>query len=50
MSHVTNASPGTGLIKFGPTLVPFVNEMPKGPLYDLNNTNPHDKEVMFGKE
>ena len=49
MNHVTNAAPGTGLIKFGPTLVPFVNEMPKGPLYSLNTTNPQDKEMMFGK-
>ncbi len=49
MNHVTNASPGTGLIKFGPTLVPFINEMPPGPLFELNNTNPHDNNRIFGK-
>lgn len=50
MSHVTDASPGTGLIKYGSILVPFVNEMPKGPLYTLNSTNPHDEDTSFGKK
>lgn len=38
MSYITNAQSGCGLIKYGGILVPFVNKMPKGLLYDLNTT------------
>lgn len=47
MQHVNNAPAGTGLIKFGPTIIPFVNQIPKGPLYSLNTTNPNDEESSF---
>lgn len=43
MSYITNAQSGCGLIKYGGILVPFVNKMPKGLLYDLNTTKPSDR-------
>lgn len=44
MSYITNAQSGCGLIKYGGILVPFVNKMPKGLLYDLNITKPSDRK------
>lgn len=44
MSYITNAQSGCGLIKYGGILVPFVNKMPKGMLYDLNTTKPSDRK------
>lgn len=44
MSYITNAPTGCGLIKYGGSIVPFVNKMPKGLLYDLNTTRPGDKK------
>lgn len=44
MSYITNAQSGCGLIKYGGILVPFVNKMPKGLLYDLNTTKPSDRK------
>lgn len=44
MSYITNAQSGCGLIKYGGVLVPFVNKMPKGLLYDLNTTKPSDRK------
>ena len=44
MSYLTNAQSGCGLIKYGGILVPFVNKMPKGLLYDLNTTKPSDRK------
>ena len=44
MSYITNAQSGCGLIKYGGILVPFVNNMPKGLLYDLNTTKPSDRK------
>jgi len=43
MSYITNAPTGCGLIKYGGSIVPFVNKMPKGLLYDLNTTKPGDR-------
>ena len=41
MSYITNAEPGCGLIKYGGTLVPFVNRFPKNTkLYQLMTTKP----------
>ena len=41
MSYITNADPGCGLIKYGGTLVPFVNRFPKDTmLYQLMTTRP----------
>ena len=50
MSYITNARTGCGLIRYGGSIVPFVNRMPKGKLYNLNTTIPvqlpsHNNEV-----
>ena len=46
MGYITNAPTGSGLIKYGGSIVPFVNKMPKGLLYDLNTTKPGDRKVL----
>ena len=44
MSYITNADPGCGLIKYGGSLVPFVNRFPKDTkLYQLMTTKPNEK-------
>ena len=41
MSYITNADPGGGLIKYGGSLVPFINRFPKNTkLYQLMTTRP----------
>lgn len=41
MSYITNADAGCGLIKYGSSLVPFVNKFPKDTrLYKLMTTKP----------
>ncbi len=41
MSYITNADAGCGLIKYGSSLVPFVNQFPKNTrLYKLMTTKP----------
>ena len=41
MRYITNADPGCGLIKYGGSLVPFVNRFPKDTmLYQLMTTRP----------
>lgn len=41
MSFITNADPGCGLIKYGGSLVPFVNRFPRNTkLYELMTTRP----------
>lgn len=52
MSYITNAQTGCGLIKYGASLVPFINRMPKYmKLYQLNTTKPSDRKAMlFGQE
>ncbi|NLC74525.1 MAG: DUF87 domain-containing protein [Clostridiales bacterium] len=41
MSYITNADPGCGLVKYGGSLVPFVNRFPKDTkLYQLMTTRP----------
>ena len=41
MSYITNTDPGCGLIKYGGSLVPFVNRFPKDTkLYQLMTTKP----------
>lgn len=47
MGYITNAPTGSGLIKYGGSIVPFVNKMPKGLLYDLNTTKPGDRKLLF---
>ncbi|MCI9265044.1 MAG: TraE family protein [Oscillospiraceae bacterium] len=49
MSYITNADAGCGLIKYGSTLVPFINRFPKDTqLYKLMTTKPG--EGVFGGE
>lgn len=46
LSYITNAQSGCGLIKYGGSLVPFVNRFPKHTkLYKLMTTKPSDREV-----
>ena len=41
MSYITNAEPGSGLIRYGSSLVPFVNRFPKDTkIYKLLTTKP----------
>lgn len=41
MSYITNSEPGNGLIRYGKSLVPFVNHFPKNTkLYKLMTTKP----------
>ena len=47
MGYITNAPTGSGLIKYGGSIVPFVNKMPKGLLYDLNTTKPGDRKIIL---
>ena len=45
LSYITNAQSGCGLIKYGGSLVPFVNKFPKDTkLYQLMTTKPKDRE------
>lgn len=48
MSYITNAQTGCGLIKYGASLVPFINRMPKHmELYRLNTTKPSDRKELW---
>jgi type IV secretory pathway VirB4 component len=42
MSYITNADAGSGLLRYGSSLVPFTNKFPKGKLYGLMTTRPLD--------
>ena len=45
MSYITNADAGCGLIKYGSSLVPFINQFPKDTkLYQLMTTKPTDRQ------
>ncbi len=47
MQYVNNAAPGTGLLKYGSTIVPFTNLIPSdSELYRLITTKP--SETIFG--
>jgi len=49
MSYITNADAGCGLMKYGASLVPFVNKFPKNTeLYKLITTRPGEG-VMGGQ-
>lgn len=52
MSYITNADAGCGLIKYGNSLVPFINQFPKDTkLYQLMTTKPTDRQnAMKGKQ
>jgi hypothetical protein len=46
MSYITNADAGCGLIKYGSSLVPFVNKFPRNTrLYKLMTTRPGDETL-----
>lgn len=50
MSYITNADAGCGLIKYGSSLVPFMNRFPQNTkLYRLMTTKPGE-ETIVGKE
>ena len=47
LSYITNAEPGSGLIKHGGALVPFINRFPKDTmLYKLMSTKPSEQDYM----
>ena len=47
LSYITNAEPGSGLIKHGGALVPFINRFPKDTkLYKLMSTKPSEREFV----
>ena len=43
LSHITNVDAGSGLIKVGSELVPFVNKFPHNTLYRLMSTKPGEQ-------
>lgn len=44
MGYITNSVPGSGLIRMGNAIVPFVNTIPRDTeLYRLMSTDPHEK-------
>ncbi len=48
MSYITNSDPGCGLIKYGGSLVPFVNRFPTNTkLYRLMTTKPNENGAFF---
>lgn len=40
LGYITNSEQGCGLIKYGGTLVPFINRFPKGKIYSKITTKP----------
>ena len=47
LSYITNAEPGSGLIKHGGALVPFINRFPKDTkLYKLMSTKPSEQDYV----
>lgn len=45
MTYITNAESGTGLIRYGQSIVPFKNRFPKNTkLYQLMTTKPSDRQ------
>ena len=46
MSYITNADAGCGLLKYGSSLVPFINRFPTDTkLYQLMTTKPTDRKT-----
>ena len=49
MDYIINADAGSGLIRYGSSLVPFVNQFPKNTrLYKLMTTKPGEDGVNRG--
>ena len=49
MSYITNADAGSGLIRYGSSLVPFINKWPRGRLYKLMTTKSGEDAAFRGK-
>jgi len=46
LSYITNAEPGSGLIRYGSSLVPFVNRFPKDTeIYRMITTKPREGAI-----
>ena len=51
MSYITNADAGCGLIKYGSSLVPFINKFPKNTrLYKLMSTRPGEDSANRNRQ
>ena len=51
MSYITNADAGCGLIKYGSSLVPFVNKFPRNTsLYKLMTTKPGEDSANRNRQ
>ena len=51
LGYITNAEPGTGLIRVGGAIVPFINRIPKNTkLYQCMTTKPSDKWDTGGEK
>lgn len=50
LDHVTDTGPGCGLIRYGSSIVPFINQFPKNTkLYRLMNTKPSEDGILRSK-
>ena len=50
LSYITNAKPGSGLLRVGGSIVPFINSIPKNTkLYQCMTTKPSDQWDTEGK-
>ena len=50
MGYITNADAGCGLVKYGSSLVPFVNRFPTNTrLYKLMTTKPGEDSINLGR-
>ncbi len=47
LGYITNTPTGSGLIKYSGSIVPFINKMSKGMLYDPNTTKPSDRNFIL---
>lgn len=48
LSYITNAQAGCGLIRYGQSIVPFINKFPKNTkLYQLMTTKPSDRKEQL---
>ncbi len=48
LSYITNAQAGCGLIRYGHSLVPFINHFPiNTKLYQLMTTKPTDRKMLL---
>lgn len=50
LNHITNATEGHGLIKYGSVIVPFENIIPSGLIFNLNNTSQKERLLKEMKQ